>query len=169
MPRPGDGVLSNGVRRGSLAALPRTGRKIHRLVQHTRLLDSEALNEFVIASLVTFIGTIRVGIAAFCEQKFNKSQQRAIRSSLKDGNGFFLVQGPPGTGMVIGKTSMCHTNHTTLRSATKTRLRTTSLRMPHLFFLGKTTTLIGMINAVHLYHFTKFHAEVVCTNTVDKC
>ena len=69
-------------------------------------VQSEALDEFVI--------TMRVAIVAFCEQKFNKSQQRAIRSSLKEGNGFFLVQGPPGTGIMIGKISLCNTHYTAL-------------------------------------------------------
>ena len=41
---------------------------------------------------------IHVVIAELFERKFNRSQQRAIHSALKKGNGFVLVKGPPGTG-----------------------------------------------------------------------
>ena len=34
-----------------------------------------------------------------------------------------------------------------------------------IYLLGKTTTLIGMINAVHLYHYNNFYEQVVSSPT----
>lgn len=123
--------------------------------------DSASTNRKEKKELITKIGGVEAlgkGFVEYATKKFNTSQLEAISAAASDygSGGFTLVKGPPGTGKVSGLFSFSRTV-TVFRFS---RCQHTFFVIPFPIFRMKTTTLVALLNSLHIKQYHQYHEKV---------